>query len=186
MSADDSPHPPEPPPQPEELEPSRAASVEALFREHNQNLVRFLASRLSSDSEAKEVAQEAYVRLLQLDQPAAVGFLRAFLFKTASNIATDRLRRRRLAKAARNSDPFDFEIDRLSPEEYASSGEAIDVVSRCLGELSPRCRQAVLLSRLEGKRTQEIADALGVSTRMVKRYIAEALVLIRERLGEEL
>ena len=92
---------------------SGAESVESLFREYNQSLVRFLAARLSSDAEAREVAREAYVRLLQLDQPKAIGFLRAFLFKTASNIATDHLRRRRLARAARTADPFDFEVDEL-------------------------------------------------------------------------
>jgi RNA polymerase sigma-70 factor (ECF subfamily) len=83
---------------------------------------------------------------------------------------------------ARAPETLDFEVDRLSPEQYVSSSEEIEMVSRCLNELSPRCRQAVLLSRIEGKRIQEVADTLGVSTRMVKRYISEALVLIRKRL----
>src|SRR5690348_5364543 len=107
-----------PPPEDELASPSRADTVEALFRVHNKSLVRFLAARLSSDAEAREVAQEAYVRLLQLDQPQAVGFLRAFLFKTASNIAIDRLRRRRLAKAACTADSFSFSADELSPEAH--------------------------------------------------------------------
>lgn len=160
----------------------RPATVEALFREHNQSLVRFLANRLSSNAEAKEVAQEAYVRLLQLDQPKAIGFLRAFLFKTASNIATDHLRRRRVARAAHATDPFDFDVDRLSPEDHASSAEELEIVSRCLRDLAPRCRQAVLLSRVDGKGSSEIASELGVSTRMVRKYLTEALVLIRGRL----
>ncbi len=158
---------------------ARAATVESLFREYNQGLVRFLASRLSSDAEAKEVAQEAYVRLLQLDQPKAVGFLRAFLFKTATNIATDRLRRRRLARSV---DPFDFDVYRMSPEEHVSHAEEVTIVASCLSELMPRCRQAVLLSRMEGKSSSEIAAELGVTTRMVRKYIAEALLLIRDRL----
>lgn len=159
-----------------------AASVETLFREHNQTLVRFLAARLSSDAEAKEVAQEAYVRLLQLDQPKAVGFLRAFLFKTASNIATDYLRRRRLARTVQSADPFSFDVDRLTPEDYVASKEEVGIVSRCLKELAPRCRQVVLLSRIEGKSSSEIAAELGMSTRMVRKYVAQALTLIHERL----
>jgi len=162
--------------------PTRAASIEALFREHNQSLVRFLAARLSSDAEAKEVAQEAYVRLLQLDQPNAVGFLRAFLYKTASNIATDHLRRRRLARAAFPADPFDFGINLASREQNVSNTEEVEIVARCLRELGPRHRQAVLLSRVEGKGSQEVAAELGVSTRMVRKYISEALILIRGRL----
>jgi DNA-directed RNA polymerase specialized sigma24 family protein len=78
----------------------RSAHIERLFREHNQSLVRFLNARLASEHEAREVAQEAYVRLLQLDKPGAIGFLRAFLFKTASNLAVDRLRHRRIVRDA--------------------------------------------------------------------------------------
>ena len=55
--------------------------VGRLFREHNRSLVSYLAMRLRSVQEAKEVAQEAYVRVLQLQEPGAVSFLRAYLFK---------------------------------------------------------------------------------------------------------
>src|SRR4029077_8378618 len=72
---------------------SRAAVVERLFREHNEALLRFLRTRVGSHNEALEIAQEAYVRLLSLDQPGAISYLRAFLFKTAANIAIDRHRR---------------------------------------------------------------------------------------------
>src|SRR6266566_4306305 len=76
-----------------ESDESRASVVERLFREHNEALIRFLRGRVGSHNEALEVAQEAYVRLLSLDQPGAVSYLRAFLFKTAANLAVDRLRR---------------------------------------------------------------------------------------------
>src|ERR1700743_3922041 len=89
-----------PPPKPEQAaepvadcEVSRAEVVERLFREHNEALIRFLRGRVGSHNEALEVAQEAYVRLLSLDQPGAVSYLRAFLFQTANNLALDRLRR---------------------------------------------------------------------------------------------
>jgi hypothetical protein len=66
--------------------PSHSELIERLFREHNEALVRFLLARLRSRQAALEVAQEAYVRLLSLDQPGAVSYLRSFLFKTAANL----------------------------------------------------------------------------------------------------
>jgi len=63
--------------QPAVEEESRAAVVERLFREHNEALIRFLRSRVGSHNEALEIAQEAYVRLLSLDQPGAISYLRA-------------------------------------------------------------------------------------------------------------
>jgi RNA polymerase sigma-70 factor (ECF subfamily) len=71
-----------------------AGWVAALFNAHNPALVGYLTARLRSPEEAKEVAQEAYVRLLQLGDPCASSLLRAYLFKTAANLPIDRLRRR--------------------------------------------------------------------------------------------
>src|ERR1700760_3643998 len=85
----------------------RGAVVERIFREHNESLVRFLQTRLPSAQDAREVAQEAYVRLLQLEQPEAIGFLRAYLFKTAAHIATDRLRHRQVRQAHENREMFE-------------------------------------------------------------------------------
>lgn len=69
----------------------RASLLARLFREHNQELFGFLCTRLRSEQDAREVAQEAYARLLQLDQPGAISLLRAYLFKTAANLAIDRI-----------------------------------------------------------------------------------------------
>jgi DNA-directed RNA polymerase specialized sigma24 family protein len=68
--------------------------VERLFREHNTSLLRFIAARIGSTQEAREIAQESYVQLLRLNGPEAVSYLRAFLFRTAANLVTDRLRQR--------------------------------------------------------------------------------------------
>src|ERR1051325_9382794 len=72
---------------------TRAAAVARLFEEHNRALISFLTLRLHSPQDAKEVAQEAYVRLLELDRTGAVSFLRAYLFRIAANLAVDRIRR---------------------------------------------------------------------------------------------
>jgi len=79
---------------------STASAVSQLFRDHNRMLVGYLTSRLRSEQEAKEVAQEAYVRLLQLQDPGTPSLLRAYLFKTATNLAIDRLRHRRVQHQA--------------------------------------------------------------------------------------
>src|SRR3546814_16035044 len=44
---------------------SGTAELARLFREHNASLVLLLRARLRSDQEAWDVAQEAYVRMLQ-------------------------------------------------------------------------------------------------------------------------
>src|ERR1700726_1589399 len=101
---------------PADQEASRAQVVERLFREHNEALIRFLRARVGSFHEAREVAQEAYVRLLSLDKPGAVSYLRAFLFKTAANIAVDRHRRDDVRSRAAELPLFQEFADTLTPE----------------------------------------------------------------------
>src|SRR5690242_21867578 len=84
-------------------------AVERLFAEHNRALIRFLRTRVRSDQEARDVAQEAYVRLLQLDQVQTVSFLRAYLFRIALNIATDRIRAEAIRYNAHQDPVFDLE-----------------------------------------------------------------------------
>lgn len=162
---------------------SRTALIDKLFREHNHSLVRFLATRLASEQEAREVAQEAYVRLLQLDQPGAIGFLRAFLFKTAVNIATDRLRHRQIVTSTSRREWFDLAINAPLDTQLAAQQE-VAVIESALTELPPRCREAFLLSRLGGIGTREIARRMRVTERMVRLYLAKAILHCRERLDE--
>lgn len=158
--------------------------VARLFREHNAALLRFAAAKLGSEHEAREVAQEAYVRLLQLDRRQTIGFLRAYLFKTAANLATDRLRaRRRLPAQVALDDEDIFEFD-LCPERQCAGEEMVAVVDRALAELPQKCRRVLLLYRVEGLGRAEIACELGIGERMVRLYLARALEHLRRRLDE--
>ena len=160
-----------------EREPGAAANsrIETLFREHNDTLLRFLRARLHSEADAREAAQEAYVRLLQLDDPGQLSFLRAYLFRIAANVATDLLRRRAVQSRVQQDDLF-FETDAPATQERAlQAREQLAAVEIALSELPPRCREAFLLSRREGWGSGRIAAHLGVSDRMVRLYLVRAL-----------
>lgn len=159
-----------------------AQRIDQIFREHNQLLLRFLAARLGSEQDAKEVAQEAYVRLLQLDNPSGVSFLKAFLFKTAANIAIDRVRRRN-SRESRQHYLAEFLFED-SPEITASAAQDAEVTAAALEELPDHWRAAFLLSRLDGLGTDEIAARLGVTDRAIRKYLVKALMHLRMRLQE--
>lgn len=167
---------------PDEQERTRAESVADLFRSHNQALVRFLVLRLQSVQEAREVAQEAYVRLLQLDKPALGNFMRAYLFRIASNIAVDRLRRRQSESRLASRELFD-ELDyQQEPERRTAAQQELEVIHDCLEELPENCRRAFLLHRLDGLSVADIAERLNVSGRMVRHHLQRALVYCQLRL----
>lgn len=160
----------------------RSHALSKLFEEHNRTLHSFLLTRLRNEQEAREVAQEAYVRLLQLDRPGTISFLRAYLFKTAANLAVDRIRqqvnRARLDQIAPQTEP----VDRLSPDHRLMATEDLDVLERALFELPHSHRRAFMLHRFEEWPTAEIARDLGVRERSVRNYITRAAVYCKLRL----
>lgn len=164
---------------------SRAELVAGLFREHNQALISLLTLRLRSVHDAKEIAQEAYVRLLQLDRPDAASLLRAYLFRIASNLAIDRLRQRnvryRLAGAV-EAELFEELTTRDDPERCSLAREELELVNNCLEELSPTCQQAFWQHRVQGMTVAEIAVELNVTERMVRHHLARAVVYCQLRL----
>ena len=164
---------------PEPEGPSRgdapsANPIEQLFREHNDALLRFLRARLNSDADAREAAQEAYVRLLQLDRSDQPSFLRAYLFKIASNVATDMLRRKSVRARLSVADEPAW-AEGAVQEQALLARQQLRVVEDALSELPPRCRLAFILRRHEELPTAEIGERLGVTDRMVRLYLARAI-----------
>ncbi|MEP6938723.1 MAG: RNA polymerase sigma factor [Rudaea sp.] len=158
-----------------------------LFREHNRSLVAFLRSRLDSLAEAQEVAQEAYVRLLRLERPEQVGFLRAYLFRIAQNLAVDRLRQRSVREDAPNEELFADWLDTPLPERRALASDQLRAVREALRELPRKTATAFVLHVIEGRDFCTIAHAMHLTERMVRYHVARALGHCRARLdaGEE-
>lgn len=164
---------------------TRAELVTRLFREHNQALISLLTLQLRSVQDAKEVAQESYVRLLQLDRPDAASLLRAYLFRIASNLAVDRLRQRNVryrSAAAVEAELFEELTVRDDPERRTLAAEELEFVNRCLQELSTACQHAFYLHRVQGMAVNDIAVELGVTERMVRHHLTRALTYCQLRL----
>jgi RNA polymerase sigma factor (sigma-70 family) len=157
-------------------------TVERLFVAHNAALLRFIAAKVGSEQEAKEIAQEAYVHLLRLDHPEAVSYLRAFLFKTAANLAVDRLRQRGRRTHVTAGPGVDFGVFELTPERQICGEEALSVMRTAVSELPPKCRLAFVLRHSSGLSIDEIAERMEMGECMVRRYLARGLEYVRQRL----
>ncbi len=162
--------------------PARRVPAEQLVRDFNQTLVRMLQARLGSYEDAREVAQEAYAKLLNLGSEPAVSFHRAYLFRIAQNLATDLLRKRAYAE---QPDPGELDLwpdPGASPERSAIAAQVMDRLPGLLAELPENCAEAFRLVRVEQKSFAEAALRLGLTERMVRIHVARALVYCQERL----
>ncbi len=172
------------PGKPLNIDPAHAMRVAELFREHNRALVAFLQCRLHSLSDAQEVAQEAYVRLVALDRPEQVDSLRSYLFRIASNLAVDRLRMRQV----RNDNPLDAPEENLHaapmPERHAIATRQLHELHKALRELPAKTSRAFVMHVIDGGDIGGIARAMKISERMVRYHVAHALAHCRARVDE--
>jgi len=163
-------------------EKTRNSALSLLFVAHNEELLSFLMTRLS-EAEAREVAQESYARLLRLDQLETLSFLRAYLFKTASNLSIDRLRHRATLRITQPQLGFLHELaSEPTPEELTAREQEARLAASCLEELPEACRRAFLLYRVYEYSLAEVSHEMGVSERMIRYYVVQALSHCRMRL----
>jgi RNA polymerase sigma factor (sigma-70 family) len=160
---------------------SRAPEIARLYREHNRALVLYLAARLKDIQLAHEVAQESYVRLLQLDVLGTVSFLRAYLFKVAGNLAIDRIRQRQTRARGEILDQVDQLLTGPSVEHTLMARDELAHLGQLLAELPEKYQEGFRAHLIEELPFAEIAQRLGVKERMARRYITNTLLYLRLR-----
>lgn len=164
---------------------SRFELVDRLFREHNEALIRFVRPRVRSHQEALEVAQEAYVRLLSLDAPGAVSYLRTFLFRTAANIAVDMRRRDQAQERVTEQPQLRDGPELRTPERRVAGEQTLGRLESLVEAMPPKCRQSFVWHQIEGVDAATVAKRLGITESMVRKYVVRALLHCRERMDLE-
>ena len=145
-----------------------ADDVLRLFHEHGGAIYRFCRSTLRSESDAEDVVQDTFLKLLQhLESRGDRSNLRSWLFTVAANGCRDRGRWRSRWL------PWRAEDDRRVAAP-AQDQDDIRSARRALRALAPRDR--VLLSlRASGLSYREIATATGIRENSVGRLLARAV-----------
>lgn len=136
----------------------------------------WLVRKLGAHHHAEDIAQDTFTRVLHAPQQS-LQFPKAFLATTATNLIIDEARRRKLEQAYLESLLLISEHNHeFSPEQYQEALDILHQLSSVMLSLSDKARQAFLMHMLEDLTYAEIAHRLGVSTSMVKQYLAKAMV----------
>ncbi|HSR41040.1 MAG TPA: sigma-70 family RNA polymerase sigma factor [Longimicrobiales bacterium] len=145
---------------------------DALFDRLYPRLVRY-GWRLTGDrDEAEDVAQEAFVRMVQRDVTGSEDGVRVWLFRTALNVVRDRARVRSNRERLLEENPPDLPAPD-TPEEVTERRGDLVRARRALEALDPRDRE-ILLLRQEGFKYREIAEAVEVAASSVGTLLARA------------
>jgi RNA polymerase sigma-70 factor, ECF subfamily len=159
--------------------------INQLFTGLRTPIYRYLVEAFGNPAEAEEITQEAFLRLYRAwRRGEEIVNARAWLFRTAHNLALDRL------KSGKFTQTLEAEAwqrlaetradGRLNPEQHALARERLARVQQALALLSPQEKQCLHL-RAEGFRYREIGEILGLSQWTVVEFLRRALrKLLRE------
>jgi RNA polymerase sigma-70 factor (ECF subfamily) len=158
-------------------EGGRPGAFEDFYRQQFAVIARAVYMTLADPEEARDIAQEAFVRTWE--RWDHIGRREAPLFFTlrvARNLATSRLRqairhRRLVASIA-------------PPPEMPPSLDGAIAIREALRKLPPRQRWAVVLCDLLDLTSVEAAPIVGVSASTLRVHLARARSRLREALAE--
>lgn len=169
----------------------------AALVEANQNKIYSLTVRMTGNPEdGADMAQEAFLRAWKnLSAFQGESSFSTWLYRLASNLCIDFLRREKRQKTAMPSLSLDDEPEdgqgtqipdcRFSPEDELERKELRRSVGEALLKLSDEHRQVLVLREVEGLSYAEIARALELEEGTVKSRIARARLNLRNILISE-
>ncbi|MFK3683162.1 sigma-70 family RNA polymerase sigma factor [Pseudomonas sp. NPDC088890] len=153
--------------------------LEVLYSEHHGWLFNWLRRKLRCSHSAADLVQDTFVRILA-SRDALLGMRepRAYLSTTARRLLIDKARRQQiedayLAELALTAQVLD---GHQSPERILLTLEALEQIAFLLEGLHPKARQAFVDYYLDELSQTQIAERLQISSRMVRKYLAQALV----------
>jgi RNA polymerase sigma-70 factor (ECF subfamily) len=171
-------------------------AFEQLVRTYDQNVLRLAMNLLRSPEDARDVYQEAFLRVYRnLHTFRFDCSFHTWLYRIVTNICLDHLRKRKVRK----EEPavvatFDGPVDRMDTfeEDSTDSDPERRMLNRQLGErivealagLTPRERMVFELRHYQGLRLRNIGEMLGASEEAAKNCLFRATQKMRAVLGE--
>lgn len=141
--------------------------------------------------EAQDIAQEAFLRAYtNLDRFDMERKFSTWLFRIATNVAIDRLRKKKpdfyLQEEVRGSDGLTFEsqlaADEELPEDQVVTLEMQEWIQSEINQLPPKYRTAIILKYIEDLSINEISEILDIPPATVKTRVHRGREALRKRM----
>jgi RNA polymerase sigma-70 factor (ECF subfamily) len=164
-------------------------AFEKLVQRHQTRLVGYLRGLTNSESDAEDLAQEAFLRAYRsLKGFRGTSSFRTWLYQIATNVFRNWLEKRRnqapVNAGSIDAPPpgMDEPVEPMGEENPEAQHVQRDAIDRALAGLPNDQREAVLLRDVEGFEYREIAEQLGVPLGTVESRIFRGRARLKELL----
>ena len=152
--------------------------IETYYRDHRDELLAFVSSRLGGAVEAEDIVQNVFLRLLTTDKMITEITLPALTYTIARNLISDYYRRRNTYEEfehyiKRSSDDYS------SMESVISAKELTELLERGLARIPENFREIYRMHIYGGMKVGEISQILGEGYKSVEHRLGVARKALR-------
>ncbi|MEO9273814.1 sigma-70 family RNA polymerase sigma factor [Marinomonas sp. 5E14-1] len=151
-------------------------AMHSLYKDNHSWLYSWIRKRLDNQFDAADLAQDTFLRIHSRNDVDKIEEPRAYLAVVAKGLVSHFYRRKSLEESY-------YEYLEKQPEFVTSSAESqliilqtLEEIDALLNEMPKNIKSVFLMSQIDGKKYQQIADEVGISLATVKRYMKQAYV----------
>lgn len=150
-------------------------------------LMQFLRRNWSDRSEIADLRQDVYVRVYEAALKKLPDLAKPFVFATARHLLINRVRQKHVVpiEAVADLDTLGVASDEPPPDRSVMARDELRRLQAAIDRLPTRCREAVVMGRINGLSGHEIAQRMGISEPTVSQYIDNGLRALADMLYGE-
>jgi RNA polymerase sigma-70 factor (family 1) len=157
------------------------SAFEGLCREYFKVLSVFAKKFLNDLDLAQDIVQEVFVKFYEQREKLEVHTsLKALLYQSVRNRCLDHIRSQQTRSAHHEQILYQNAGSDIDSTDLIEQAELEEKIYAAIADLPEQCQLIFKMSRLDGMKNQEIADALNLSKRTVETQISNALKRLRK------
>lgn len=157
--------------------------ISSTYLKNKSSLGRFLRRFLDSTEDIEDALHETFMKAYQAERSVSIKSPRAFLFRTAKNLALNQLESKRARRTGDLANITELSISNgheKGLELSAIMEQQLELALLAISNLPPRIREVYVLKKVHGLKQKDIAVQLGIAESTVEKHIAKGLMLITE------
>lgn len=155
-----------------------------VHHEHSGVLRNFLFYKIGDLEKARDLAQEAFIRLWDNCSKVPFDKTKSFLFTVGNRLFLDNVSHQKVVLRFEKQYAGSQYHMGDNPEYVYEESEFKERLEEAISSLSEKQRSVFLLSRIDKMKNREIAETLDISIKTVEKHIATSLTTLKAKLDE--
>lgn len=169
-----------------EFQQGNSAFFDYFFDKYYQGLCVYAYRLLKSETEAEDLVQDFFVRILENRKHIFIdSSVKSYFIRSVHNRCLDILDHRKV-KVSHEQFHLKMANDDVWQEYPLLDNELTQQIEKAIKNLPDSIRDTFLLNRFDGLSYQQIATQQNVSVKTIEYRISKALTLLRRELGDYL